>query len=191
MPLVPLDDPADPRLTDYRDLRDADLRRRGDAFVCEGRLVVERAVAHRWPLRSVLVMDSRVGDLPPLGPEVEVFVAPRAVLDAVVGFPLHRGIVAIAERRPAPAVEALLEGARTVAVLEGVNDAENLGALYRNAAAFGIDAVLLCPRCSDPLYRRSVRVSMGNVLHVPFTPTVAVPRTLEPSRTSTVVPLSP
>jgi len=97
-----------------------------------------------------------------------VFVADRAVMGAVAGFDIHRGAVAIAGRLPLPPLDRLLDGARTIAVLEGINDHENLGALFRNAAGLGVDAVLLGPRCADPLYRRSVRVSMGHVLRVPF-----------------------
>jgi len=89
-------------------------------------------------------------------------------MDAVAGFHVHRGALAAAKRTPLPSAAQILAGARLVLILEGVNDNENLGALFRNAAAFGADAVLLCPSCADPLYRRSVRVALGHVLHVPF-----------------------
>ena len=95
--------------------------------------------------------------------------APDAVLRRVVGFHLHRGAVAAADRWPLPAAGTVLEGARRVAVLERVNDHENLGVLFRSAAALGVDAVLLDPECSDPLYRRCVRVSIGHVLRLPWT----------------------
>jgi tRNA G18 (ribose-2'-O)-methylase SpoU len=104
--------------------------------------------------------------LDPLG--VPVYVVDRWLLSDVVGFRVTRGVLAAALRPEAPDVAELLGGASRLAVLEGLNDFENLGAIFRNAAAFGIDAVLLDPRCADPLYRRSVRVSMGHVLRVPF-----------------------
>lgn len=171
MPVVPVDDPTDPRLAPYASLRDADLRRQGDVFICEGQLVVRRAVELGWPLRSVLLAERRRAALDDLiealDPALPVYVVPQATLDAVAGFPLHRGVLAAAWRpRPADA-RAIVSSARTVAVLEGVNDAENLGALYRNAAAFGIDAVLFDPTTSDPWNRRTVRVSLGHVLAVP------------------------
>lgn len=165
--LLPVDDPADPRLADYLDLRDADLRRRGDAFVCEGILPLRRALAQRWPLRSVLLAERRAEAFVDELVDVPTYVATQAVLDHVVGFALHRGVVAIAERRPNPDLDDLLATAATVVVLEGVNDAENLGAIYRNAAAFGAGAVLLDPTTADPFNRRTVRVSLGHVLAVP------------------------
>jgi tRNA G18 (ribose-2'-O)-methylase SpoU len=136
--------------------------------VCEGILVVRRAVALGVALRSALVTPTRlpsVADaLEPLA--IPVYVADQAVMDAVVGFPIHRGVVAAASRPASVPIADLLAPARTVAVLEGVNDAENLGALFRNAAAFGVGAVLLDPTTADPYYRRVVRVSLGHVLGV-------------------------
>ncbi|MQA16179.1 MAG: RNA methyltransferase [Pseudonocardiaceae bacterium] len=110
------------------------------------------------------------------------YVGSAELMAQVVGFHLNRGVLATADRAPAPAAEELLVGARSVAVLEGVNDHENLGALFRNAAALGIDGVLLGARCSDPLYRRSVRVSMGQVLRVPFAPLTRWPAGLDKLR---------
>jgi len=98
-----------------------------------------------------------------------VYVATAEVMAQVVGFHLNRGVLASADRLPVPEVERLIGTARRIAVLEGVNDHENLGSIFRNAAALGVDAVLLGPHCADPLYRRAVRVSMGHVLAVPFT----------------------
>ena len=172
---VVVDDPADPRLADYVDLADPDLRRRKEAsggfFIAESPLVVRRLVASQRPVRSVLVTPAQhdaladvLGDLP-----VPVYVAPDAVLQRVVGFRLHRGAVAAADRWPLPHVAQVLHDARRVAVLQRVNDHENLGVLFRSAAALGIDAVLLDPECSDPLYRRCVRVSIGHVLRIPWT----------------------
>ena len=185
-PLVGIDDPDDPRLAPYRDLNDPAGRRRtgsdGSIFVVEGRLAVERLLASGYAAASLLVDDRQVSAAGGLVAAVRargvpVYVAARSVVAATVGFALHRGVVAVAHRPvPADAVGVLAGAAApgvgggppVVAVLEGLNDHENIGALFRNAAAFGVAGVLLDPTCADPLYRRSVRVSMGHVLHVPF-----------------------
>jgi len=168
MPIVLVDDPADERLAVYADLTDGELRRRGEAFIAEGTLVIRRLLESRYPVLSLLVTPNRLeADWADL--DVPVYVADQAVMNRVAGFDIHRGALAAAARLPLPPVAALVDGARRIVVLEGINDTENMGALFRNAAAFGIDAVLLTPDCCDPLYRRAVRVSMGNVLHVPFT----------------------
>jgi tRNA G18 (ribose-2'-O)-methylase SpoU len=128
-------------------------------------------IASRFPLRSVLGVPRRLEELIPDLEQlaVPVYTTSAEVMAEVVGFHLNRGVLAVADRSPALSIEDVLAGARRLAVLEGVGDHENLGALFRNAAAFGVDGVLLGPGCSDPLYRRSVRVSMGHVLGVPFT----------------------
>jgi tRNA G18 (ribose-2'-O)-methylase SpoU len=167
--LVPIDDPGDERVADYLHLTDAELRRRGEVFLCEGVLVIRRAIQLGTALRSLLVTAER---WEVLRPDVEhldlpVYVVAQEVMNAVTGFNIHRGAIAAAVRPEPRPVADLLAGARTVAVLEGVNDLENLGALFRNAAAFGIDAVLLDETTADPLYRRCVRVSLGHVLAVP------------------------
>jgi tRNA G18 (ribose-2'-O)-methylase SpoU len=169
--LVPVEDAADPRLDDFRDLTDADVRpdRRG-IVIAEGVNVVERLACSPYRMRAVFGVPARIDALRPvLEPlDVPVYEADKWRLSEVVGFRVTRGVLASADR-PAPADPALLlRTARRVAVLEGLNDFENLGALFRNAAAFGVEAVLLDPQCADPLYRRSVRVSMGHVLRVPF-----------------------
>jgi tRNA G18 (ribose-2'-O)-methylase SpoU len=167
--LVPIDDPADPRVADYLQLTDAELRRAGEVFLCEGVLVIRRAVETGTRLRSVLVTPERWATLEPdVAPlDTTVYVVAQDAMNGVTGFNIHRGAIAAAERPPDHDPADLLRRARTVAVLEGVNDVENLGALFRNAAAFGLDAVLLDPRTADPLYRRCVRVSLGHVLAVP------------------------
>ena len=171
MRVVEVDDPADPRLADFRQLTDADVRpdRRG-IVIAEGVSVVHRLASSPYPMRAVFGVPARVEALrvvlDPL--DVEVFVADKWLLSDVVGFRVTRGVLASADRVPSPSLGRLLSGARSLAVLEGLNDFENLGALFRNAAAFGVEAVLLDARCADPLYRRSVRVSMGHVLRVPF-----------------------
>ena len=169
--VIEVADPADPRLDDFRDLTDADVRpdRRG-VVIAEGANVVERLAGSPYPMRAVIGVRSRIEALQPALAMVDVpaYVVDKWVLSEVVGFRVTRGILAAATRPVPPDLDALLGRARRLAVLESLNDFENLGALFRNAAAFGVDAVLLDPRCADPLYRRSVRVSMGHVLRVPF-----------------------
>jgi tRNA G18 (ribose-2'-O)-methylase SpoU len=164
-------DPADPRLDDFRNLTDADVRpdRRG-IVIAEGVNVVERMASSAYPMRAVIGVPARLEALAPVleGRGVAQYALDKWELSEVVGFRVTRGVLASADRLPSPDPAALLATARRVAVLEGLNDFENIGALFRNAAAFGLDAVLLDPRCADPLYRRSVRVSMGHVLNVPF-----------------------
>jgi tRNA G18 (ribose-2'-O)-methylase SpoU len=169
--VVEIHDAADPRLDDFRNLTDADVRpdRRG-VVIAEGVNVVQRLVTSPYPVRAVVGVPGRIEALrpvlEPLG--VDAYVVDKWLLSDVVGFRVTRGVLASADRPPPVSRTALLARSERVAVLEGLNDFENLGALFRNAAAFGVDAVLLDRRCADPLYRRSVRVSMGHVLHVPF-----------------------
>ncbi|HVF03637.1 MAG TPA: RNA methyltransferase [Frankiaceae bacterium] len=164
-------DPADPRLADYRGLRDPAARvayeRAHGVFVVEGALAIERLLASSYDVRSVLVtpaMRDRLGL-----DDGEAYVASREVIAAVAGFDVHRGALAVAARAPLPAAADLVGGATTVLLLERLNDHENVGVLFRVARALGADAVLLDPETCDPLYRRAVRVSLGHVLHVPFT----------------------
>jgi tRNA G18 (ribose-2'-O)-methylase SpoU len=157
----------DRRLLPYRRLRDTDLHREDNLFACEGELVLRRAIECGVTIRSVLATAGWVDRLADLDLDPDLLIVDQALMDGVVGFPIHRGLVAMAERPPARTVAEVTNGARTVAALEGVNDHENLGALFRNAAAFAVDAVVLDARCADPLYRRSVRVSLGHVLSVP------------------------
>ena len=169
-----LDDPADPRLADFRDLTRSDRRpdRPGGRglVIAEGVPVVQRLLASPYPPRAVLGVPARLDDLAAdlRDAPFPVYATSPDVLTRTVGFHLNRGVLASADRAPEPALTPLLAAARRVLVLEGVNDHENLGSLFRNAAGLGVDAVLLGPRCADPLYRRSVRVSMGHVLRVPF-----------------------
>lgn len=171
-----IDDPDDPRLADFRDLTRADRRpdRPGGRglVIAEGTVVVRRLLASRYPLRALLGLPRRYDEL---APDLAESDAPFYVVDAelmatAIGFHLNRGVLATADRIPAPPAGELLRNARSVAVLEGVGDHENLGSIFRNAAGLGMGAVLLGEGCADPLYRRSVRVSMGTVLHVPFAP---------------------
>lgn len=171
---VPVTDPGDPALADFRDLKRADRRpdRPGGRglVLAEGVVVVRRLIASSYPVRALIGVQRRydelAGDL--AGVAAPFFVVTPEVMAEVVGFHLNRGVIASADRVVFPPAADLLARARTVAVLEGVGDHENLGALFRSAAALGIDAVMLAADCADPLYRRSVRVSMGTVLGVPF-----------------------
>lgn len=178
--VVPLSDPADERLADYVSLTDVALRSRHEParglYIAESSTVLGRALAAGHRPRSVLVSPRWLPDLEamltsrdPDGPPVRVYVAEPAVLEAITGFHVHRGALAAMHRPPLPSVASVLAGARRVAVLEDVVDHTNVGAAFRSAAAIGVDAVLVTPRCADPLYRRSVRVSMGTVFQVPWT----------------------
>ena len=181
-------DPDDPRIEHYRNLNDPAGRTRTESaegvFVVEGRLALEQLVAPRFSVESVLVTPNRLDPLSALlaGLDAPVYVAPRAVLAATVGFDLHRGVVAVGRRLPAMDAADAWSGAGAVLVLEGINDHENLGALFRNARALGAGAVLLDPTCADPLYRRSIRVSLGHVLRVPFAPLAPWPEGLSALR---------
>jgi tRNA G18 (ribose-2'-O)-methylase SpoU len=180
-------DPADARLDDFRALADADVRpdRRG-VVIAEGASVVQRLIASPYRVRAVVGVESKIDSLRAdlVSLDAPVYRVDKWVLSDAVGFRVTRGIIASADRLPPPDFEALVARSSRVVVLEALNDFENLGALFRNAAAFGIDAVLLDPRTADPLYRRSVRVSMGHVLGVPFAAVPgAWPASLERLRT--------
>jgi tRNA G18 (ribose-2'-O)-methylase SpoU len=163
----------DPRTAPYRDLRDADLLRERGLFAAEGRLVVRRAIEDgRYAFHSLLVNDAALRDLAPaiarLDAAVPVWVCPTAAFLALTGFDLHRGCVALVHRPAATAVDELTAAARMLVVLEEIANADNVGGVFRNAAAFDAGGVLLSPRCCDPLYRKAIRTSMGATLHVPF-----------------------
>lgn len=175
-PYIEITDPTDVRLDDFRDLQVADRRpdRPGGRglVIAEGVVVVRRLVASRYPVRSLLGVPRRYAEL---ADDLATTAAPyygasAEIMADVVGFHLNRGVLATADRVSFPTAGELLGQVDSVAVLEGVGDHENLGALFRNAAALGVGAVLLADGCSDPLYRRSIRVSMGTVLAVPFAP---------------------
>jgi tRNA G18 (ribose-2'-O)-methylase SpoU len=173
--LVELDDPADPRLADYRDLRDVQLRKSIEGteglFLAEGEKVVRRALEAGFDARSFLMAPRWVEGLSDLleRSAAPCYVLPEALVEEVTGFHVHRGALASLHRRPLPDVAEVLAGARSVLVLEDVVDHTNVGAIFRCGAALGFDAVLLAPRCADPLYRRSVKVAMGTVFSVPWT----------------------
>jgi|SRR5215213_2036961 len=170
--LVAVDDPDDPRLRDYRDLRDVQLRTSLEAdhglFLAEGEKVVRRAIEAGYPPRSFLMATRWLPGLADVldRSDVPCYVVAEELAERVTGFHVHRGALASLQRRPLPTPDQVLAGARTVVVLEDVVDHTNVGAVFRSAAALGVDAVLLSPRCADPLYRRSVKVAMGAVFSV-------------------------
>jgi tRNA G18 (ribose-2'-O)-methylase SpoU len=172
---VEIDDPADPRLADYRDLRDVELRKHLETarglFLAEGEKVVRRALEAGFAPRSFLMAERWLAGLADLMADADVpcFVVSEALAEEVTGFHVHRGALASLHRRPLPSVDEVLAGARTVLVLEDVVDHTNVGAILRSGAALGVDAVLLAPRCADPLYRRAVKVAMGAVFALPWT----------------------
>jgi tRNA G18 (ribose-2'-O)-methylase SpoU len=186
--VIEIDRSDDERLADYTRLTDAVLRTHLEAehglFIAEGTKVITRAVAAGYPVRSMLLGRSRLVDLPALGdaaaaaphpgaatavPEgTPVYVVPDEVAESLTGYRVHRGALASLNRRPLPEVGALLAASRRLVVLEDLVDHSNVGAIFRCAAALGIDAVLLSPRCADPLYRRAVKVSMGAVFAIPY-----------------------
>ncbi|RJQ82528.1 RNA methyltransferase [Pseudonocardiaceae bacterium YIM PH 21723] len=173
--VIEIDRADDPRLDDFRDLSMADRRpdRPGGRglVIAEGVVVVRRLISSGYPVRALLGVARRIEELEPDLADLDVpaYVAPAELMAEVVGFHLNRGVLATADRKPQPRLNELAPQCRNIALLEGVTDHENLGSLFRNAAALGIDGVVLAHGCSDPLYRRSVRVSMGHVLRVPFT----------------------
>lgn len=173
--LVEVTDADDPRLADYRDLRDVELRKHLEAehglFLAEGEKVVRRAVEGGHAPRSFLMAPRWLDGLADVlaTTDAPCFVVEESLAEQVTGFHVHRGALASLERRPLPAVEEVLDGARSVLVLEDVVDHTNVGAIFRCGAALGFDAVLLAPRCADPLYRRAVKVGMGAVFALPWT----------------------
>ena len=175
MALERLADAGDPRITDYTGLTDTQLRRRREPaeglYIAESTKVLRRAVDAGHTPRSFFLTDKWLPDLEDIlarFPEIPAYVGSESVLEDITGFHLHRGALA-AMNRPAPlALEDVLRNARRVAILEDMVDHTNLGAVFRSAAALGVDAVLITPRCADPLYRRAIRVSMGTVFQVPW-----------------------
>ena len=173
--VVDIGRPSDPRLADYVSLRDVELRTSLEAehglFLAEGEKVVRRAVEAGYPVRSLLMAPrwlNPLADVLDLAGDVPCYVAPPEVIEAVTGFHVHRGALASLRRCPLPRVAEVLSGSRRLVVLEDLVDHTNVGAVFRCAAALGVDGVLLSPRCADPLYRRAVKVSMGTVLSLPY-----------------------
>ena len=176
LPILPIDDPDDPRIAVFRAVRERDVAGRESGFIAEGEVVLRvlsRSRLHK--ARSVLVDRKRVGGLTPIlaafGPDVAFYSASQPVMDAIAGFHIHRGILAFGARASAALASELLatlHGPALVLMLFGVSNHDNIGGIFRNAAAFGVSAVLLDGACCDPLYRKSIRVSVGAALTVPF-----------------------
>jgi tRNA G18 (ribose-2'-O)-methylase SpoU len=190
-------DPDDERIADYRALTDVELRTKWEPphglFIAEGELVLRRALRAGYPPRSYLVDAKRIGQLADLPAGAPVYAAAPDVLEKATGFHVHRGVLASFHRLPPRSADELLAVSRRVAILEDVNNHTNLGAVFRGAAALGVDAVLLSPSCADPLYRRSVRVSMGEVFAVPYARLEPWPRGLDRVRAAgfTVLAMTP
>jgi tRNA G18 (ribose-2'-O)-methylase SpoU len=190
MRIIPIGGLDDPRVSDYRNVRDADLRAHHGLFLAEGRRNVKRLLGSPYRARSVFLtpaaLDGLRDTLEALSDDVPVFLAERPVLNEVVGYDMHRGCLAAAERAPGAGFEeAIARGAagpRLWVVLEDVTNPDNVGGIFRNALAFGVEQVLLTPRSVDPLYRKSIRVSMGAALRVPFCRVPRWPAELEALR---------
>jgi tRNA G18 (ribose-2'-O)-methylase SpoU len=186
--LITIEDPDDPRLHDYTGLTDVELRRRREPaeglFIAEGEKVIRRATDAGYAMRSMLLSAKWVDvmrDVIDASPAPVYAVSPD-LAEQVTGYHVHRGALASMQRKQLPTAPELLGSARRVVVLESVNDHTNIGAIFRSAAALGMDAVLLSPDCADPLYRRSVKVSMGAVFSVPYARLDTWPQGLESVR---------
>jgi len=175
--VIEVTDPADARVADYHDVREADLVGRRGIFIAEGEMVLRTlAERGRFRIRSVLLARSRVDKLGPwldrLEPTVPIYVADGAVMSTIAGFDIHRGVLAVGDRAEQPEPRQLLDGLgpgpRLCVALAGLTNHDNVGGIFRSAAAFGVDAVLLDDRCCDPLYRKAIRVSIGAALFLPF-----------------------
>ncbi|MFD4970990.1 TrmH family RNA methyltransferase [Streptomyces sp. NPDC058424] len=197
--LITVEDPDDPRLHDYTDLTDVELRRRREPaeglFIAEGEKVIRRARDAGYEMRSMLLSAKWVDAMRDVIDELTapVHVVSPELAERVTGYHVHRGALASMQRKPLPTAAAVLRTARRVAVMESVNDHTNIGAIFRSAAALGMDAVLLSPDCADPLYRRSVKVSMGAVFSVPYARLDIWPKGLEAVREAgfTLLALTP
>jgi tRNA G18 (ribose-2'-O)-methylase SpoU len=178
MRIVAIDDFDDPRVAGYRNVKDRDLQLERDSFLVEGAGAIrELLVSGRFAPESLLLspraLKSLERDLAALAEDTPVYVAERADYREIVGFDLHRGCLALCPRRPEVGFDALLEDPTLsldapLLALEGMTNHDNVGGLFRNARAFGAGAVLLCPRCCDPLYRKAIRTSIGASLALPF-----------------------
>jgi tRNA G18 (ribose-2'-O)-methylase SpoU len=186
--LITIEDPQDPRLRDYVALTDVELRRRREPeeglFIAEGEKVIRRARQAGYRMRSMLLSSKWIDVMRDVIDEVPapVYAVAPEIAEQVTGYHVHRGAIASMQRTPLPDVDELLATATRIAVLEGLTDHANLGAVYRSAAALGVDAVLLSPDCADPLYRRAVKVSMGTVFSVPYAVAASWPQDLEKVR---------
>jgi tRNA G18 (ribose-2'-O)-methylase SpoU len=171
LPIIDITDPADARLSLYSNIKDRDLTGREGAFMAEGKVVLERLFASELAeTLSVLTTPDRLGglDISALASEVPIYRVAQEVMDALAGFEIHRGYLALGRYGPVTELREVLHKDRVrVLVLSEIANTDNMGGLMRNAAAFGVDAVILDARCCDPLYRKALRVSVGGALKVP------------------------
>ncbi len=196
--IVPVDDPADPRLDDFIRLKDLNLRKKLETerglYLAEGAMVIERALAAGNIPRAMLVSESRLPDCRtlPIG-DAPLYVAPDALMEQITGYDVHRGAIASMNRPALPALADVIADARRLVILEDLTGHTNVGAIIRSVAALGADAVLVTPYCADPLYRRSIRVSMGTVFQVPWTRITPWPKGVQTLRDAgfTMVALEP
>jgi len=188
----------DPRIAAYRDMPDAELLRSCGLFVAEGRLVVQRVIEDgRYRVQSVLVSETARRSLEPaiaaVAADVPIYVCDAADFLGITGHHIHRGCLALVDRPPALSIHAVIDHARLVVILEAVGNADNVGGVFRNAAAFDAGGVILSPTCCDPLYRKAIRTSMGAALRVPFARAGDWPGALSQLRAAgfTIVALTP
>src|SRR4051812_31576689 len=197
---IDVDDPADPRLADYVGLTDVARRRQlepavegSGIFIAEGENVVRRAVEAGYVIRSLLVDAKRYAALRDVVGDAPAYIGSAELLAAVTGFNVHRGVLASFARKSQPELATVLASSRRLLICEGLTSTTNLGAVLRSAAALGVDGVLLSPECCDPLYRRAVRVSMGEALRLPSHRLVKWPSAMDNVRAAgfTVIALTP
>ncbi len=173
MPIIPITSISDLQLAPYQELRERDLIGRGNRFIAEGKVVIDVLLQSSYSVESLLLSEKQIDFLDripsSIRQDVPIYLAPQTVMDAVVGFPIHRGLLAIGRKASLPDPQSLLERSTgPILGLIGIANHDNIGGIFRNAAAFGCSAILLDDTCCDPLYRKALRVSVGGVLKVPF-----------------------
>jgi tRNA G18 (ribose-2'-O)-methylase SpoU len=170
--VIPIDSIDDPRLSPYRNLKDRELARLGGRFIAESDLIVRRLLASSFETESVLVASRKAEALSSVvPPSVPMYVLAEAELDVVIGYAFHTGVLAVGIRKPSPALIEVVPSSpvkSTIVILPEITNPENMGSLIRISSAFGADAIILGPRCSDPFYRMSIRVSMGTIFSIPI-----------------------
>jgi tRNA G18 (ribose-2'-O)-methylase SpoU len=184
MPVITIHSLADPRLAPYRNMKERDLARDGDRFIAEGENLVKRLLASRLATESVLLAERRVAEIAPLVPDaIPVYAAPADVINQVLGFKFHAGVMAVGIRGPGPTIDDVMTitsaERTTLLICPEIEKTDNLGALIRIAAAFGVHAMILGERCCDPFFRQSVRVSMGAAFVLPIVRTDDLARDLQ------------
>ena len=191
MPMENVDTLDDPRLHFYRNLKDGELAREGDRFIVEGDFVVQRALASDFPVESVLVAQRKLAEMRPLIPEnLPLYVAPDSMMNHIVGFQFHTGVIAVARRKPQLPLDQLLQQATTggkettFVILPETTSLQNMGAMVRIAAAFGASGVIVGQHSVDPFYRLPVRVSMGNCFRLPIYRSTDLARDLQLLKTT-------